>query len=295
MALVDDGLIVLPVPAGNEKTNLITFRFRTLQRTVLDSYEVQTELFKEINDLTAKPEQRAAVLAKARQTLERCQEDHERLRTERDDLGKEIAKLPEKNRPSLKAIDNRLALIRAAKSDLLRHVALLEKIQFEENDPRRKEWLIQVEQAKLLEKEGELGQAIAIYKKAPPAYETATLKQHRADLEKRWNPRGKDHISARDFIFKKWPTYDTAGMNKHIKDAMKALEECKKAGDPFGPMKLLKVTEKHTQRIVKELDALKPDVNIDDEKPALLIKELLGELAKLDEATQDYLKEHTKE
>jgi hypothetical protein len=287
--LTDDGVVVLPVPAGGEEGDLVAFRVRSLRRAVFDSLQVQADLFKEINELTAKPQQRAAALAKVRQTLERCKEDHERLTAERIEAAKELAKAPAAQKASLAGIltgvDARLRQIKGGEDDLAKHVALLETIEKEENDPKKKEWRVQVERAKLLVKEAEVGRAIAIYEKAPAGMMTAELQKHLAELKKLWAPRDEKHAEARRFIYEVWPGLDTAGMKENVKKAMEALEVCQKAKDPVGPKKLQLATEKHVQRIAREAAALRPDVNIDDEKPAALIRDLLDELRKLDAAT----------
>jgi hypothetical protein len=290
--LVQEGVTVLPVPAGNEEGSLIAFRFRALQRNVFDSYQVQTDLFKEINDLTARPEKRAEALARVRQTLERSQQDHLRLTTEREAVGEEIKKLPDKDRPKpseLAAIDNRLKLLKSGEADLLKHITLLEKIEKEENDPKRKEGLIQIERAKSLEKEAEFGQAIAIYEKLPREVMTPALKKRLQELKRQWDTRDEKHADARRFIYRVWPKLNTTGLKDRITDAQKAFEVCKNNVDLVGPTKLLKETDKHVQRVGKELEALNPEVVLDDKKPAELIKSLLPELAKLVASIQEYL------
>jgi hypothetical protein len=302
--LIDDSLIILPVPAGNEESNLFLTRYRALQRDAFESDLVQRDLFKRINDLTAKPERRKEALAEVRRTIERCQQDYTRLAAERDEVAQELEKLekrgdfqrlPAKDRPNLKPIDSRLEVIKAGETKLLKHLVLLEKIEKEESDPERKDWLIKKENAKALIEKAELGKAIEIYKKAPKKFQDADWRKQLDELEKQWKPRDDKHEKARDFIYKEWPDLDTPGVSKKIDEAVKMLDVCKKAGDLIYPAKLLMGTEQHILRMDKELEALKPDVNIDDEKPAKVIKDLLPKLSDLLRDIQSYLKKHRPE
>jgi hypothetical protein len=290
--VVDEGVIVLPVPAGNDESNLIAFRFRALQRNVRDSSLVQAELFKEINDLTAKPEKRAEALRRVRQTLERSQQDHLRLTQEREEVAQEIKKLPKKDQPresDLAAIDRLLKAVKDGEADLLKHITLLQKIENEENDPKRKEWLIQVERAKVLEQEAELEEAIKIYESAPEKFQTPALKKKLGELKKLANPSSDKLRKAWVFISKVWPGLSTTALKERIKEARDAFQVCKDHKDRLGPTKLLKATSKHVQRIDKELAALKPDVNLEDKKPAELIQALLPDLISLVADIQGYL------
>jgi hypothetical protein len=297
IALVDDRVILLPIPAGDEESTQALERYRLLRRSVIMSYMVQTELFKEINDLTAKPAERPKALQRVKETLKRAREDHTKLSKERDEVEKEIdaLKLNPKEKPSFRAINQRLKLISSAESDLLKHIKLLDKIEKEESNPEKKEAKFQIEGAKLLEKEFELGKAIAAYKKVPEKLRPEGLNKHIADLEKRWEPKNEEHKKARYFIYRVWPTLDTAGMAEQIKKAEEAFEQCKKVSDTVGPRKMQLVNDKHRQRIEKEVSELNPTYNIDDDKPARLIKELVPKLQKLDGDIRAFLDSKTAE
>ncbi|MFO0927661.1 MAG: hypothetical protein U0736_11580 [Gemmataceae bacterium] len=287
--LVDDSQQVLVLPATNEEGDLIAFRVRSLFQNVINASAVQFELFEEINALTVKPERRGEALAKVRQTLQRLQQDHTQLMSEYEEVRKEVEKLPPAERMDLAPVVKRLQVLKSGEAALLRTTAQLEKIEKEENDPKRKEWMIQLERARLLEKEGEIEQAIAIYEKAPEAFRTKDIQQHLAELKKLWEPRDDAHRAARLFIYEAWPALDTAGLKARIAEAHKALAVCKAHDDFLGAARLLRGSEKHAQRILKELNELKPDVNIDDEKPARLIQELIPELRKLDTDARAFL------
>ncbi len=288
VALVDDRVILLPIPRVDEETTLALERFRLLGRSVVMAYLVQADLFDRINKLTATPDRRAEALAQVKETLARSRDDYDRLSRERDAVEKEVARLPEKDRPSFSRINNRLKMISDGERDLMKHVKLLEEIEKTENDPKRKEWLIQVERARVFEKDGDLDKAIEIYEKAPEA-ERDTARKKLADLKARWKPKNDKHNAARWFIYVEWPLMDTAAMAAKIDKAREAFEVCKKEDDRVGPLKLLRVNEKHGKRLLKEGSELKPDVNIDDEKPAKLIADLLPKLRDLDRDITAYL------
>jgi hypothetical protein len=74
-----------------------------------------------------------------------------------------------------------------------------------------------------------------------------------------------------------------------IPEAMQAFAVCRAAGDVYGPNRLLRETEKHVQRIQKELNQLRPDVNGDDQPKAQAIQDLLPQLRKLDNELRAYL------
>ncbi|MFM7148390.1 MAG: hypothetical protein ACKO23_00950, partial [Gemmataceae bacterium] len=207
------GIQMLVIPSSSEQADLAIFRFRSLLRKVIDANLVQSDQFREINELTAKPEARSQALARVRTTLERLKQDHEALTRERDEVLKGIQNVPPKDQPpaqDLALMNRRLESIKAAEAELLNHVATLEKIEKEENDPKRKEWLIQVERAKRLEGEAELGQAIAIYEKAPDEFKTMALQEHLEKLKLLWNPRDDKHAKARKLLMESWPGLDTA-------------------------------------------------------------------------------------
>ncbi len=296
VALVDENLAALLVPDMNTQEHPVLFRLQSLRRDVVESNQVQTTLFKRINELTANPEKRADALAEVRKTLERSRQDHLKLSNEREEVYKEIFKLPKTDRPSdaalkttFDAIDRRMKEIKEGEADLHKHLTMLEKIEKEEDDPKRKEWRFQLERANALVKELELGQAIAIYEKAPPEFQTEELAKRLEDLRKKWKTHGKEHEEARRFIYKEWPTLTTNSMAGKVKEAEKALTVCIKVDDEIGVAKLRKGTDKHVERIDKEYAALKIDVNIDDEKQGKVLQGLIKELRTLDKAISAYL------
>jgi chromosome segregation ATPase len=283
IALVEDRLILLPVPATSDQDLLIASRLASLRRRVAEGGLVQAELFKEINDLTKKPELRARALERVGQALERTAKDVQSLSAERDELQGEINKLPAKSRPDLAPINERLARIKSGEAELQSHLGRLEKIEREENDPKKKAWLEEQERANLLVKAAELGGAIKIYEKAPKEFRTPGLEKHLAELRKLWEPKNDQHKAARHFIYKVWPGLDTtAALKERQKDAEAAFATCRDLKDKVGLLKMHRVLLKHLSRLEKELDALRPETNSDDIAPARLIKEVAPWLQKLE-------------
>jgi hypothetical protein len=287
--LVEDRLVLLPVPAAADEDTLIGYRLAALRRNVADSVLVQAELFRQINELTRKPDQRARALERVKEALQRSREDHERLSAERDELRREIDKLPDAKRPHLGAIGERLAQIKNGEDELRGHLAALQKIEREENDPKKKRWLEEKQRANLLVKAGELGQAIAIYEKAPKEFKTPDLEKYLAELQKSWKPKDDKHGAARRFIYNVWPGLDTAGLKARQKEAEDAFAVCRSAKDFVGPRKMHLGLLKHLSRLETELDALKPETNSTDIAPARLIKEVVPPLQKLEGELREYL------
>jgi hypothetical protein len=294
--LMDDSLIALPVPESNVQDHPALFRLQSFRRDVLEAIQVQSDLFKRINELTRKPDKRAEALAEVRKTLERSQQDHLKLTNEREEVQKEVYKLPMADRPSdaslaatFRAIDRRMNEIKAGEKELLGSLVSLEAIEKDESRPERKEWLIQSERANALVNALELGQAIEIYEKAPPEFQTEEWKKRVEDLKKKWKTHGRAHEQARRFIYKEWPELTTTSMTGKVKEAQAALDVCIKVDDLIGVMKLRKGTDQHVERLNKEYSDLKIEVNIDDEKQGKVLQALIKELVGLDRSINAYL------
>jgi len=94
-------------------------------------------------------------------------------------------------------------------------------------------------------------------------------------------PKDEKHKDARQFIYHVWPTLDTAGLKANLGKAQEALAVCRRVGDVTAAGRLFRATEAQAVRLRKEADGLRPDVNIDHQKPAELIKEVAPGLEKL--------------
>ncbi|MFQ3593274.1 MAG: hypothetical protein SNJ82_08820, partial [Gemmataceae bacterium] len=204
--LVDESVTVVSLPTVNEEESGVLDRFRTLARNVLEASQVQNAMFEDINALVRDPKQRTAAIRRSRETLARLRDDYDRLRAERDAVEKELRKLPDRDRPSLAGINNTLDRIAAGEKDLLAHVSTLEKIEAEENDPKRKEWLVKRSEALTLIKKAEVEKAIALLDSGPEAYKSEEDKKLLAQLKEKWKPKDEAHRSARNFIYTTFAT-----------------------------------------------------------------------------------------
>jgi hypothetical protein len=285
VAILDDQPIIVPVRVTQAAADLLAARRATWTRNVSDSLMVQTSLFNEIQELMAKPDGRSQALEKARAGLKRTRADLEELEGERRALAEEAGAAFKPVRE-----DQWIKELRDGEGQLQRFVAEQEKIDLQENDPKKKEWRSQIENAKLSEKNADVKKAIDIYEKVlQEGLDDPGLRTHVEDLKKAWTPIDDKHADARGFIYNVWPNLDTAGLKMRMKEAENAFAECQRAKDLYGPFKLFKATEAHAGRLAKELDKLNPKINIDDEKPALLIKEVSDGLLKLAGDIQVYL------
>jgi hypothetical protein len=97
---------------------------------------------------------------------------------------------------------------------------------------------------------------------------------------------------AREFIYRVWPTLDILRLEVNMSKAQNAFKKCKDVGDRISIRKLLKGTEGHAERLRKELELLRPEVVLDDEKEAQQLKKVSEKIAKLGEELQQYLKVH---
>jgi len=286
--LVADQVEEVLVSVSGDVFDSQRFRVAGWVRNVADCSLVQNNLFQEIRDLSANPEQRAQALERARAGLQRTSDDMSRLGIEREELLRDISQQPPDKRPNLAGPEERLKKLQQGVKELEDFLAQLEKIDKEENDPKRKELLAEVKRADLLAKEAELGKAIEILEKVVGDMEAPELKQKLEVLQKAWEPRSMAHAAARRFIYDVWPGLDTKGVHERLEDARKAFAECKKVGDPIGPKKLLNVTIIHGGRLETELGKLN-EANEDEANQIKLIKEINAALEKLAKDVNAYL------
>jgi hypothetical protein len=279
--LVADQLVVVLVSATDPGT-LFGIRLRAWKRGVSESLLVQINLFKEIEQLAAKPDQRARILDRSQAGARRSRDDLARLARERHALLEEAEQLPAGQRPDLTQEDQRLKDLQEGEAELQRFIARQKEIERKENDPKRTAWLTQIERARLLEKEADVGKAIAVYEQVlREGYDSADLKAHLDQLRQAWQPVDDKHRAAREFIYERWPTLDKVGLKKHLDDARQAFAVCRRAHDVFAGRKLFKATEAHAIGLAKELAELHPEIHFDDEAPAKLIREVTPGLTEL--------------
>jgi hypothetical protein len=281
--ILDDRLVVVPVPARSGADNRLRYTVNACLHDIAESYLDQAALFKSINELSRQKE-RARAVERARAALARASADYRRLSTELDDLqGKKG--LAKEERARLARARQGLEQLKAGEGELREHLADLEKIEKEENDPARREYLEQVKQAQFLEKKAEVEKAVALYEKLTASpHATAELKKYAAALKASWEPKSDEHRQARAFVYHVWPNLDTPGLDARLKEATKHLEVLRKVGDRYGLRKFRDGTLAQVARLTEELRLLKPHINRDDGPRYKLVQKIVEPLRKLDDA-----------
>lgn len=234
---------------------------------VSDALLVQNEQMRDVQKLASQPDQRKATRQRAERALDRSREDLVRLKRQRTELVSLAQNAGNAAPLQLEPIDVRLKKLEEAQTDLKAFLTELDRIEQKEQDPKRQEALAQVEQARLLEREGELGKAIVIYEKVVgQGLEDGSIQAKIADLKKLWDPRSPEHADARTFIYEVYPTLDTGMLLARLAEIRQAFEECKKVGDKLGARKMLDLTANHALRIEKEKNAVRSFARPEDQQ-----------------------------
>ncbi len=289
IALVDDQPVVIEVTGSRDVDTLFTLHVSEWQRKVADSVQMQVDLFKRLETLGSKAENRNEILAAAVSGMKRAREDRTELLKRRQDLAEEA----KRSRKDLKTPieDSRLQQLDKYEAALTTFIDEQRKIEEKENDPQLKKWLREIENAKLREQDLEIEKALEIYERIrKEGYENPDLDKRIEQLRKDWELHGPEHEEARGFIYRVWPTLDSARLEESIPKARNAFKTCKDAGDLISIQKLLRGTLGHAEQLEKKLAELKPDLVIEDEKEALQLKKVIEQIVQLGLEIQDYLK-----
>jgi hypothetical protein len=291
IALVDDQPVFIEVNVAAEVDTLFSVRAASWQSNVADSWQMQANLFKRLETLGAKSENRNEIIQEAERGLKRARDDRAQLLREKEALVQEAR--DKKIELKTQREEKRLAELAEGERTLEHFITEQKKIEATENDPQLKKWRSEIESAKLLEKDLEIGKAIAIYERIQKeGYQNAELDAYLKKLHKLWDPVNPEHEEARKFIYLVWPTLDTSRLEDNIPKAQKALKKCEDAHDLISIRKLLKGTERHADQLRKELEELHPDQVFDDVEPAKKLTKLSQQLLKLFGDMQEYLKGH---
>ncbi len=289
IALVDDQPVVIEVTGSRDVDTLFTLRMSEWQRNVADSVQMQVDLFKRLETLGSKAENRGEILAAAVSGMKRAQDDRSKLLKDRKDLVEAARKRNKDLKTSIE--DGRLQQLEKYEAALADFIEKQKQIEEKENDPQLKKWLREIENAKLLEQQLEIDKALEIYERIrKEGYENAELDKHVEQLRKDWELHGSEHEEAREFIYRVWPKLDSAHLEDNISKAQNALKTCKNVDDRFSIRKLLQGTLAHAEQLEKRLAELRPDLVIEDEKEALQLKKVSEQIVKLGEEIQNYLK-----
>jgi hypothetical protein len=273
--ILDDQPVVLAVNVSDDAGAALAFNKAAWERDVTQTWQEQNEWIREVNE-GAKAGKHADVITKIEEGQKRFQSDVNRLTAQQAAL-----KIGQEN-PEVE----RLKQVQDGISKLMEYRDKLKKIDEEENDPKKKEWLAQAQHGQQLEADWELGKAIALYDEmlksgAPNEKLKKELEDHLAAVHEEWDPKSDAHKEARAFIYDVWPKMDDAGLLEKLPEARKAFEVCKGVNDRAGLIRLFKATEAHAVRMHQELNTLKPEINIDDEKQAKIIQDVSKGLADL--------------
>jgi hypothetical protein len=291
IVLVDDQPIFIEVNAAKDVDTLFAVRQSNWQNSIVDLLQMQANLFKRLETLGAKPDQREQVIREAERGLKRLRDDRTLLLQQKEEIAEYARK---KNRPfQTQREDKRLADLVEGEKILDQFIAEQRRIEAKENDPQVKKWLSAIENAKLLEKELEIGKAIDIYESVRnEGFKNDALDAHLKELQTLWKTVDAEHAQARNYVYLVWPTLDTDRLKDGLPKARQALKKCEAAGDLVTIRKLLKGTEAHALRLKKELDLLQPDILAEDVEPAKLRKDISEQIVKLGLELQEYLKTH---
>ena len=196
--LLDDQPVVLAINVS-EDPSLLAFQRAAWKRDVDAAWREQTELFREINDSAAKPDQSAETMKKIQEGIDRSRADCKRL--DKGGRGPRQGRAVRRRRRQGPAEEDRRGGGRAG-----RVPGKVRKIDAEENDPKKKQWRTQVEEAKRLEEQLEIDKALAVYDQVlKEGYQAEGLKEHVEQLHKEWDTKNDALLKARTFIYDVWP------------------------------------------------------------------------------------------
>lgn len=289
IALFDDQPVFVEVNASRDFDTLFTIRKARWQSDVANSLQMQVNLFKRLETLGAKAENRGPIIELAKSGLKQAQSDLESLRMRQRTLDDDA----KKNRKELKLAieDRRLKQLGDYEQALARFIEQQQTIEATENDPQKKKWRSDIESAKLMEKDLEIGKALKIYERIQnEGYKDAALDARVAQWHKLWDPRNPEHEEARGFIYRVWPTLDLSRLEENLPEARKAFQKCKEADDRITLQKLLLGTLGHADRVRKKLEELNPDWVAADVQEAQQFKKAGEQIAQLGEEIQKQLK-----
>lgn len=292
IALVDDQPIFIEIDnASTDVDILFSVQKANWRNNVADCLQIQANLFKRLETLGAKAENRQQIIREAEAGLEYSRTARASLLREKKDLVKKARNKHEDLKTQRE--EKRLTEIKEGEKTLENFIKEQKKIEETENDPQRKKWLSEIQSAKLLEQQLEIGQAIAIYERIQKeGYDDpdAELAKHLKELHQLWDPKNAEHKEARGFIYRVWPTLELSRLKDKIPTARKAFETCQDAGDLFSIQKLLKGTEGHADQLRKALAELNPESVIGHAEQAKRFTELSDQIVKLGMDIQDDLK-----
>jgi hypothetical protein len=282
VAIVDDRPVVIPISVKAEASAPLQFRRNLWLQRIYENLLVQAELFKQLNDLAARPDQRKRALERAQAGLKALQTDIDHAAREMGNLRTALKELPGGTSIDLSDGEQRLRDLQKIQQQLQEFIAGLETVIKEENDPKRQELLARIERGGLLENDADFGGALKLYEEVlQSGIEFPKLQERVKKLRDTWEVKDAAHRQARAFLYEVWPKLELAGLKARLPEALAALAECKRVGDTLSPQKLLKAAVAHVAKLNKQEQELNPVANPDDAKTAetiAAVREALGKL-----------------
>jgi hypothetical protein len=278
LPLVDDQTVPVVVRITTERADALAERFDKWQREVDDAWLAQVYIFEDLKDMAVKAgTAREKIVERAEAGLKRTSDDFDRLNQEKEQLARE----PGGRRGEMKRLESVLRELKKGETMLQEFTSKQKKALQEESKPERKAANAQLIDAQLAEQRADYDQAIKLYRAGLKQIEDEEKKKHFEKLEKDWDAKGEEHEKARKFIYETWPKLDTAGLDRDMDKAKKALQQFKEVRDYLSPKKLILATNTHLSRLQKEVQELNPALNEGDENPAKRVKKVITQLQQL--------------
>jgi hypothetical protein len=192
--------------------------------------------------------------------------------------------------------DRLLKELERQRQELEAYIGKMESILKEETSPERIKLREMASKAQLLEGQAEFEQAIDLYQQIiKQGGNEAEVRKRLDKLVQEWKPKSDAHQQARDFIYKKWASAQTAAqMKPKLQELKKSFQVCRDANDHLTPQRLHLLNVGLVAKLEKEAETLHPQDNDDDRRTAEAILEITKELKSLNAEVRGYLKAETK-
>jgi hypothetical protein len=229
-----------------ERRAMLTDRRDRWVKNILGGLEAANVRVKHLNEMKDPPE---VLLAEARKKYQALTVELATLGELYKELRGADAKL------DLSEGETLLAALRRRGDDLQRYIDGLDQALQEANSEKTKALKALYQRALLLEKEADCQEALNIYDKIlAESPKEAKVREDRDRLAKAWQLRGPEHKEARDFVYEVWPKLDLKGVQDNLEKARRFMQVCKKAGDKYTPLKLLRSSPAHATELKRRLE-----------------------------------------
>lgn len=281
VALFDEQPVICELQAAPEAEAqgfLETRRDQWLRR-VYENVNLANERNREL-ELLMKQDLMEVALENARNGVQVLKKEMASLAQEKGELGRLADRKPGGTAFTLHDGPERLEDLQKYQGELEALTTRLEHAVQQAERGRR--FFQQLERAKLLEKNADFEQALALFDKILVDFDPhPKLKAHVEDLRSGWKLQGEDHAKARQFIYQTWPNLDLVSLRLRLGEAQKALEVCKKAGDRLTPRRLVQAYPKHVEVLQKRLAVLRQATNVDSRLEARAFADMAQNLLNL--------------